>query len=153
VWNLKSSLNDKRPELILVLSFGALTKSILSQIDNIYFSQLSWAFSYKNQGHTVVDDLNDEFKEFSHIDLSSRLLVLVADDFNQNVEFQNIVFYELYRKSKSSNLTITQLCSSKIKICPKPDCIWKRRKDLSGVHFQVAVHHGDPLLQNSNGVS
>jgi hypothetical protein len=145
--NLESSLNDKRPELILVLSFGPLTKLILSQIDNFYFSHISWAFSYKLKGQRVVDDLNDEFKEF-RIDLSSRWFVLVDNDLNKTMEF-----YEIYKKSKTSNLTISQLCSGKIKFCTKPDFIWKRRKDLSGVHFQVAVHRGDSLLQNSNGVS
>jgi hypothetical protein len=75
------------------------------------------------------------------------LFVLVTDENNQSVEF-----YELYRKSKTSNLTVSQLCSSKLKLCPKPDLIWIRRKDLSGVHFQVAVRP-DSLLQKSNGVS
>jgi len=133
-----------------VLNFGPLAKSILSQVDSIYFSKMSWAFSYRSHGQKVLDDLNDKFKEFNHLDFSSQLFVfvLVANDFNQNVEL-----YELYQKSKVSNLTISQLCSSKIKFCPKPDFIWKRRKDLSGVNFQVAVHHGDPMLQNSNGVS
>jgi len=138
---------EKRHELVLVLSFGPLTKLVLSQIDNTYFSQHSWIFSYKIQGHKVVDVLSHEFQEFIQIDLSSRLFVLT---FDQND--QTIGFYELYQKSKTSNLTVSQLCSSKLNFCPKPDLIWIRRKDLSGVHFQVAVHP-DCLLQNSNGVS
>jgi hypothetical protein len=144
---LESSLMERRPELILVLSFGTFTKLVLSQIGSIYFSQHSWVFNYKSQGHKVVDDLNHEFKEFIQIDLSSRLFVLVTDENNQSIEF-----YELYRKSTRNNLTISQLCSSKLKLCSKPDLIWNRRKDLSGVHFQVAVRP-DTLLQNSNGVS
>ena len=133
----------------MVLSFGLSTKSVLSQIDNIYFSQLSWVFSYKKQGHKVADDLNQELKEFSKINLSSRWFVLVTDEFNQNVEF-----HELYRKSERSDLTVSQLCSSKMKLCPKPEYIWKRREDLSGVHLKIATpRHGDSLLQNNNGVS
>ncbi len=147
VKELESSLIERRPELVLVLSFGTLTKLVLSQIGGIYFSLHSWVFSYKSQGHKVVDDFNYEFKEFGQIDLSSRLFVLVTEENKQSVEF-----YEIYQKSKTCNLTISQLCSSKLKICPKPDLIWIRRKDLSGVHFQVAVRP-DSLLQNSNGVS
>jgi len=145
--DLESSLMERRPELVLVSNFGSSTKSILSQIDSKYFSEHSWVFSYKSQGHKVVYDLNHELKDFIKLDLSSRWFVLVDNYLNQTVEF-----YELYRKSKTSNLTISQLCSGKIKLCPRPDFIWKRRKDLSGVHFQVAVHGDDALLQKSNGV-
>ncbi len=120
---------------------------MLSQINKIFYSQLSWVFCYKNQSHTIIDGLKHELREFNQINLNSRWYALTVDDFNQNVEF-----YELYRKSKASNLTISQLCASKIKLCPKPDFIWKRRKDLSGVHFKVATQRGDALLKKSNEV-
>jgi hypothetical protein len=147
VRNLEISLIEKRPELILVFTLGSLTKSILSGIDKIFYSQLSWVFCYKSQGHTIIEALKHELREFNQINLNSRWYALTVDDFNQNVEF-----YELYKKSKGSNLTISQLCSSKIKLCPKPEFIWKRRKDLSGVHFQVAAKRGDTLLKNFNEV-
>ena len=128
--------------MVLVLSFGLATKSIVSRIPKLYFSQHSWIFWYEtSKGHNVIGDLTLEFRDVTGIDFNSRSYVATVDEVNQIYGF-----YEMFRKYENQSLIISQLCSTKIEFCEKQDVIWNRRKDLSGVHFTIALNPNDSLV-------
>ncbi len=62
-------------------------------------------------------------------------------------------FYEIFRKYEKKSLIISRLCSRRIEFCEKPDFIWNRRKNLTGVHFLVALNPNDSLVFQPDLVS
>jgi len=57
------------------------------------------------------------------------------------MQFQTLDFYEVYRVSRNHSLTVAVLCQVSVinNVCEKPDFIWERRKNLTGVHFRIGV--------------
>ncbi len=135
--------------MIFILSVGIATKQIISRIPKIYFSHHSWIFWHETiKGHDIIDDLNLEFSDVAGIDFNSRCYVVSVDDVNEVYGF-----YEMYRKYENRSLIISRLCSTKIEFCGKPNFIWNRRKDLSGVHFLIALNPNDSIVFQPDLVS
>ena len=142
VKRLETFLDQRTPQMVLVLPFGSATKRIISRIPKIYFSQHSWIFWYEtSKGRNVIGDLSLEFRDVTGIDFDSRSYVATFDEVHHIYGF-----YEMFRKYENQSLIISRLCSTKIEFCGKPDFIWNRRKDLSGVHFKVALNPNDSLV-------
>ncbi len=82
--HLETFLDQRSPQMVLVLTLGLTTKRIISRIPKIYFSKHTWIFWFEtNKGHNVTDDLNQNFSDVTGIDFDSRFYVASVDDVNQ----------------------------------------------------------------------
>ncbi len=70
------------------------------------------------------------------------------------LQFQTMDFYEVYRISKNHSLSMAVLCRLGVMndVCDKPAFIWERRKNLTGVHFNIGVLSQGSLLAKDNKV-
>ena len=92
--------------------------------------------------------ISSYFDNFSNILLSSEVYVLAAIG---NYTFQ---VFEIYRKSPTLNVIVMPMCeitNNKTEYLNKNQ-IWTRRKDLSGVHFQIGCIKNNLLVYKNNEV-
>jgi len=104
------------------------------------FENESWLFKFQFQMDTLdqyaISSITDYFHNFHKIDLLSKIYAWAESTKEKRL-------FEVYRKSFEMNLTISELCQFEGKSSEKTSIkngkqIWRRRNNLTGVHFKVA---------------
>ena len=77
--------------------------------------------------------------------------------------FQSVAMFEIYRLSIVNSLSVVLRCNLSISYnvedpskddgCLQMDSIWERRKNMTGVHFSIAVVSQVPLLAKDTNVN
>ena len=116
------------------------------------FENESWIFTFKLRRNTseyeIIVSLRNYFDSLPNITFRSRIYALVETEY--------VELFEVYRKMPVMNLTISLLCkvdveTNGVKFVDGNE-IWSRRKDLSGVHFNITYRPDHSLISTVNNV-
>jgi hypothetical protein len=98
----------------------------------------------------VKEIIEEEFSIFKSIAFNSRINVQV-------LTIQRIFFFEVYRVTPNSNLTITLMClmnseSLKVDFLNTKD-MWQRRNNLAEVNLKIGIMFDDQLVVKGSEVT
>jgi len=116
------------------------------------FEESVWLFEFAFES-TITEKMLQEaiinyFDNISNILLPSEVYVLTSID---NDTYQ---VFEVYRRSPTLKMTVIMVCqiaNNKTEYLNK-NPIWTRRKDLSGIHFQIGCIKNNKLVFKDNEV-
>jgi hypothetical protein len=136
--------------LNIVLDFDPNVKNFLAEQNRNVFSNNSWLVIFPSiLNSSLTQTIETEFSSLEGICLNSLFYVLAIKS-NDNFKI-----FELFRTRESGDLIASEVWRFDASGWKEIDSrfIWKRRKDLTGTHFKVAVKLNTSLITQRDGVS
>ena len=127
--------------------------NILANLPNQTFERKPWLIIFYSNASTdeknAVKLIEEEFQIFRSISYNSRVYVQVETH-------KRLFFFEVYKVTKNSRLTISMLCQMNLEPLKveflNDKNIWQRRKNLTGANLKIGIILDHPLTFNGKKV-
>jgi hypothetical protein len=108
---------------------------------------ITFKFEANNSDAAILSTIKEYFQNFVGLNIKTRIYVIATS--NGKIEM-----FEVYRKGSNLEMTIQLLCKLNGEIAEyvNTDDIWTRRKNLTGVSFQVGFIPNNMLFLKNNEV-
>jgi len=108
---------------------------------------ITFTFKANDSDATILSKINQYIQSFDGLNIKTRIYVIATS--NRKIEM-----FEVYRKGPNLDLIIQLLCkiNGQRVVYVNTDDIWTRRKNLTGVNFQVGITSNNILFLKNNEV-
>jgi len=108
---------------------------------------ITFTFKANDSDATILSKINQYIQSFNGLNIKTRIYVISTS--NGKIEM-----FEVYRKGPNLDLIIQLLCkiNGQRVVYVNTDDIWTRRKNLTGVNFQVGITSNNILFLKNNEV-